>query len=428
MMKSLTLDQWLELLEKRHPVKIDLRLERVANVAARLECLRPAPLVITVAGTNGKGSCVAMLERLLLESGRRVGCFTSPHLLAFNERIRIQGVAADDKAICRAFSLIEAARGEISLTYFEFNTLAALILMLEAEVYVAVLEVGLGGRLDAVNIVDADVAVITSIDIDHTHWLGSERSQIALEKAGIARPARPLVCAEPEPPTVLVEHLASQGVPTLYLGEDFAVIPGLTGAQVTLRLQDAGGAQLYYREVPRPLIPLYSAVAAVQALLAVGIVPAAAGITNAFAELRLAGRFQWIRRGEKLVIIDVAHNPAAARYLHARLRELDARRILVVAAMMADKDVAGFVAALHPLAHRWYLGSLPGNSRAMDADRLAMMVYNAGGQAGTFATVVDALKAALAEARATDVIVVCGSFITAAAALAFMSPVATHDE
>src|SRR5690606_27094701 len=182
------LDDWLARLEKNHPVEIDLGLERIAEVARRLALPKPAGKVVTVAGTNGKGSCVRTLEQLLLAAGLRVGAYSSPHLIRYNERIRIQGVEVDDAALCRAFALIDSARGEVSLTYFEVGTLAALLLMAEADLDVAAREVGLGGRFDAVNLVAADIAVLAAIDIDHSHWLGTTREQIALEKAGIARP------------------------------------------------------------------------------------------------------------------------------------------------------------------------------------------------------------------------------------------------
>jgi len=420
-MKHPPLDVWLELLENRHPVKIDLGLERVATVAARLGLLAPAPLVITVAGTNGKGSCVAVLEYLLRRCGYRVGSFTSPHLLAFNERIRIQGQPVSDAPICRAFGDIEAARGATGLTYFEFNTLAALQIMRDEYVDVAVLEVGLGGRLDAVNIVDADVAVITSIDLDHTEWLGTGRSQIALEKAGIARPGRPLICADPEPPEALVRHLAARQVAPLFIGPDFASTQIGDGGPLSLRCRQADGSEIIYAPLALPRVPVGSAVAAVQALQAAGIVPEHLAVQAAFAEVQLPGRYQTKIFRDRRVILDVAHNPAASSYLAAKLAKEKCRQVLLVAAIMKDKDIAGFIEPLQQIAERWFLASLSSSARACSADQLASMVYNAGGRASTHDSVEAALAAAAASAGADDLIVVCGSFITVGAALALIS-------
>ncbi len=421
-MNKLPLETWLELLEKRHPVKIDLGLERVASVATRLDALKPAPLTITVAGTNGKGSCVAMLEYLLIQSGYHVGCFTSPHLLAFNERIRIQGVAAEDEALCLAFAAIEQVRGDTSLTYFEFNALAALLLMQQSGVDVAVLEVGLGGRLDAVNIVDPDVAVITSIDLDHTEWLGTDRGRIALEKAGIARPGRPLVCAEPDPPVMLQDYLQQSSVPCLYLERDFRLIRSADPALLDLVCRRRDGSPAAFANLGWPKIPIYSALAAVQALLAAGISPNPATVQDAFAKVQLAGRYQKLTYLDRQVIVDVAHNPAAARYLTSRLKQEAAGRCHVVAAMMKDKDVAGFIEPLQSVADGWYLGNLPAQDRALPADQLSAMVYNAGGKAFTFSDIGAALRGAVASSSPNDLIVVCGSFITAGQALALISP------
>ena len=222
-MSKTVLDQWLERLETLHPCEIDLGLERVASVAESLQLLPPPQPVISVAGTNGKGSTVAVMEAVLAEIGCISGACTSPHLLSFNERIRVAGVPVDDSEIVQAFEQIETARGETSLTYFEFCTLAALVVFRQRNVDVILLEVGLGGRLDAVNIVDADVAVITSIDIDHQDWLGDSREQISLEKAGILRSDRSAVIAERDPPHVLLEYIESLGCQALFSGTDYQI-------------------------------------------------------------------------------------------------------------------------------------------------------------------------------------------------------------
>lgn len=220
-MRFATLDDWLGWQETLHPKAIDLRLERVRTVLQRLQPEPPAYTVITVGGTNGKGSCVAMLDSILRAAGYPVGAYSSPHLLRYNERIRINGVEADDAAICRAFARIDAVRSEISLTYFEFGTLAALELFREAGVDVAVLEVGLGGRLDAVNVLDADAALVVSIGIDHVDWLGADRDSIGYEKAGIYRAGRPAICADPDPPPRLLDFAQSLGASLRRVGRDY---------------------------------------------------------------------------------------------------------------------------------------------------------------------------------------------------------------
>ena len=264
-----SLDEWLVLLEQRHPSLIDLGLERVAEVAARLELTTPKSKVITVAGTNGKGSCVAIIEALLTTVGIRVGTFTSPHLLAYNERIRIDAENSNDADICRAFVAIEQARGDISLTYFEFSALAALWLFAETELDIIVLEVGLGGRLDAVNIIDPDVAVITSIDLDHQQWLGESRSAIGLEKAGVARSGVPLICADADPPDELLAALDSLGADLILLGQE-GFTRHVKQHLLTLVATGCDGQVSTFTDLPIPQVPLTSAVCAVQALLALG--------------------------------------------------------------------------------------------------------------------------------------------------------------
>ena len=242
-----SLEQWLQWQETLHPVSIDLGLERVARVADRLQCRSPACIVVSVAGTNGKGSSVAMLEAILLRTGYRVGCYTSPHLFRYNERLRLQGEEIADAALCEAFARVDQARGADTLTYFEFGTLAALDIMARETLDIAVLEVGLGGRLDAVNVVDADVALITSIGIDHSEWLGMDRESIAREKAGIMRASRPVICGDTDPPDSLLAGARRLGAPCRVRGADF-------------RITEAGrgwhwqGEHSSYRDLPRPAL------------------------------------------------------------------------------------------------------------------------------------------------------------------------------
>ena len=414
------LDEWLALLEKNHPVEIDLGLERIAEVARRLALPRPARRVVTVAGTNGKGSCVRTLEQLLLAQGQRVGAYSSPHLLRYNERIRIQGLEVDDAALCRVFALIDSARGEVSLTYFEVGTLAALLLMAEADLDVAVLEVGLGGRFDAVNLVDPDIAVITAIDIDHRQWLGDTREQIALEKAGIARPGGTVVVADPDPPRSLEGKLLELGGRHLFLGRDYRYRLG--GGLLGMELVGAeeGGPPVVVDDLPQPVLPLPSVLAALQVGLLLGLDLERQRVADLCRALALPGRFeQRLFRGRR-VVLDVAHNPAAAAYLRDRLAAQGEGDLALVAAIMADKDAAGFVAALAPVTGHWYLGNLANLPRALAAEQLAGLVYT-GGQHGTVhGDIRAAFAAALDATPPGGLVVVCGSFFTVAAITEFM--------
>jgi len=429
-----SLSQWLALLEQRHPRAIDLGLDRIAGVAAKLQIDKPQTQVITVAGTNGKGSCVATIEALLIASDVRVGTFTSPHLLAYNERIRINGSNAEDEDICRAFALIEAVRGDISLTYFEFSALAALCLFAEIQLDVIVLEVGLGGRLDAVNIIDPDVAVITSIDLDHQDWLGETRSAIALEKAGVARRDTPVVCADPNPPDALLAALDTLGADVILLGRDeFSWQIKSEALTLTCRSQSE---TLTYQDLAIPQLPLSSAVCAVQAVLALGRPLSAAVLNEVFLSATLLGRFQQSRFQKRQLILDVAHNPAAAALLARRLRESGIESAHCVFAALQDKDVESMLEPLLPIVSHWHVCSLPETKRSFDAGALAELVYNCSqvtatkpqrnrlAKTGLFNPVIQCydtpelgLSGALEASVPGDIIVVFGSFYTVSAVL-----------
>ena len=419
-----SLEEWLSLLETRHPSEIDLGLERIAKVGQALKLIRPASQTITVAGTNGKGSAVAILEAILLRKGRRVGAYTSPHLVNYNERVRIDGQPVDDHVLCQAFAEIEAVRGDISLSYFEFGTLAALLIFAQAGLDVALLEVGLGGRLDAVNIVDADVGIITSIALDHESWLGDNREQIALEKAGIARANRPLVCADSDMPTTLLPQLQKLGArPYVLGGAEFCYRS--EGEKITLHCSDDSGKRHTFSDLPLPHVPLPSALCAVQALLVLGESIAEQTVQQVFSTTRLPGRLQHLRLHDKNIILDVAHNPAAAQLLAQNLASHKTGAIHALFSVMADKDIAGIVSPLCHLVSHWHIAELPEMSRAAKPADVVNIVQScesegvdAGAECSAYSDVEAAMSGALKQMQPEDTLLGFGSFFTVAAILA----------
>lgn len=416
-----TLPEWLSLLESRHPTEIDMGLERVGQVWHALNASFECP-VITVGGTNGKGSTCAMLESILLHAGYRVGLYTSPHLLDFNERARINGNQASDDALIEAFGRVEAARGDVSLTYFEFTTLAALWLFAGASLDAVVLEVGLGGRLDAVNIVDADVAIVTSIDIDHTAYLGATREAIAFEKAGIFRSGKTAICADPVPPQSLVAHAESIGADLWLFGRDFNYngdrqqwnYGGRSQRRVALSYPSLRGAN--------QLLNASAALAALEALrqrLPVGAQEVRTGLVT----VELPGRFQ-VLPGVPLVILDVAHNPHAAATLAQNLDNMGFHPYTyAVFGAMADKDIDGILQHLKGRVDHWCLADLP-TPRAASAALLKEKLLKTGfvaqpgpeaeSSVACFPTPADAYADARHRAGENDRIVVFGSFVTVA--------------
>ena len=409
---SKTLPQWLDYIEQLHPQAIALGLDRVEKVAQALG-LTPAFPVITVGGTNGKGSVCAMLEAILHCSGYRVGCYTSPHLLRYNERVRISRAEASDADLARAFSAVESARGGVPLTYFEMGTLAAMWLFAESRVEVAVLEVGLGGRLDAVNIFDADCAVVTAVDIDHVDFLGADREAIGREKAGIFRGGRPAVCADPAPPASLALHAQMIGAQLLRAGIDF-------GVTVQDRQWQYWGPRGRRNALPHPALrgasQLGNAAATITVLeclherLPVTMNDIRAGLL----QVDIPGRFQ-VLPGRPAVILDVAHNPQAARALADSLMAMGRNgRTLAVFAMLKDKDIAGVIAALKSSVTHWYIAGL-GVPRGASAADLGRSLAGAGIEAVTAcADVAAAYTQACDMAAENDRIVVFGSFYTVA--------------
>ena len=416
---SSRLEDWLSYLERLHPSSIDLGLDRVASVRDRLG-LAPKFAVITVGGTNGKGSTCAMLESCLRRAWYRTGCYMSPHLLRYNERVRIGGVEAGDGVLVEAFRRVEQARANTSLTYFEFGTLAAILLFVEARIDVAVLEVGLGGRLDAVNAFEPDCAVVVSVALDHIDYLGTTRERIGFEKAGIFRAGKPAIVAEADPPASLMHHALSIGADLRLIDRDF----GYAAGDVQWRFWDWRGKR---DGLPPPALrgayQLANASAALAALDSLrDRVPVDNGaIRRGLVEVDLPARFQ-VLPGRPALILDVAHNPHAAARLAENLARLDSRgAILAVFAMLKDKDINGVAAAVSPQVREWFLAPLPG-PRGADLDRMTEALREAN-TAGSVTSSID-VAAALAQARERagpdDKIVVFGSFHTVAAALRAM--------
>lgn len=423
-MRFVTLDDWLRWQETLHPKTIDLGLERVRAVGQRLYPGAPSCIVITVAGTNGKGSCVAFLDSILRAAGYRVGAYTSPHLLRYNERIRIDGAEAEDGALCQTFARIDAARDDISLTYFEFGTLAALELFRTAQVDVAVLEVGLGGRLDAVNSVDADAALVTGIGLDHTDWLGPDRNSIGYEKAGIYRAGRPAICADPDPPPSLLQQAERIGALLLRVGCDYR----FARAGATWHWQ-AGDTRL--DALPLPALAgahqLGNAAAALMTLhsLRARLPVTDAAIRQGLRNARLPGRFQ-VFPGPVEWILDVAHNPQGAAVLAANLRERSCSgRTWAIMGLLADKDAGGVIAALRGVVDAWYTVTLSG-ARGRDATALRDALHDAGANAEASVDPEAACQSARAAAQHGDRIVVFGSFHLVAPVLA-LQPWLLHD-
>jgi len=417
-----TLQEWLSYLETLHPKTIALGLDRVREVLQRLRIQLNCP-VITVTGTNGKGSTSAMLDAMLRAAGYRTVLYTSPHLLRYNERVRIDGEDADDDALIAAFNAVEDARtkpGEepVALTYFEFGTLAALLLFERAAPDAAVLEVGLGGRLDAVNVIDADVAVITSIDIDHTDYLGPDRASIAREKAGIVREGRPVICGDADPPAAFFEEAHRRGAEVRLIGRDF----GFVAEEAQWRYWGAAGERF---GLPKPALrgayQLHNAACSIAALEAIAdrLPVHAAAIRSGLTSVELPGRFQ-VLPGRPVIVLDVAHNAQAARSLAATLGAMSYHPITIgVVGMLRDKDIAAVFGALKDRIDIWHVAPLPG-PRGASADmlRAALLALGVPAQSiKTFDGVDDALRQAREIAGETDRIVVFGSFLTVAAAL-----------
>ena len=416
-MRFKNLQEWLAWQEQLHPNAIDLGLERVERVLEAMDLAHPAYPVLTVGGTNGKGSCVALLEAMLRAAGYRTGAYTSPHILRYNERLRVDGSEATDEEFCTAFERIDGVRGDTSLTYFEFGTLAALDILGRHGVDVAVLEVGMGGRLDAVNAIDPEAALVASVGLDHQEWLGNDRESIGFEKACIYRPGKPALCGDRSPPASLLKHASDVGADLRVLGRDF-------DREIGARRWTWRGPEGELRDLPPPALPgriQYDNASTTIALLksvADRLPVTDSAIRKGLASVKLDARFQRLAAPVE-TLVDVAHNPDAARVLAENLKEqATTGRTLGVMGMFKDKAVEEVAQVLAPCLDGWYLGGLEG-PRGQNASQLAQRIRSRVPKAEIreFPSVRDAYAAAGSEARAGDRVVVFGSFQTVASVM-----------
>jgi dihydrofolate synthase/folylpolyglutamate synthase len=422
-MTARSLSDWLSYLEQLHPSAIDMGLDRSQQVALNIGLSRPAPRVITVTGTNGKGSTCAFVASLLQAQGLKVGVYSSPHLVRYNERVQVQGVEASDEQLCEAFEVIERARGDISLTYFEMGTLAAFWLFEQAALDAVVLEVGLGGRLDAVNLIDADMALVTSIGVDHAEWLGNTRESVAFEKAGIFREGRPALCGDLDPPQPLLDRAQALNCPLSLRGGDFDLSIG--SASWNWFGTDAKGQRVELRDMPLLDLPMQNAALALQAYLLMGLPWNEASIRAALLDTRVTGRldrrtFEW--QGKRLhLLLDVGHNPHAAVFLAQRLDQRPvAGERLAVFGLLNDKDLDGVLTELTHCFSRWAVAPLP-TARSRSEQEIAQALQNLGANVTSYPSVAQALEAQCAHATADDEIVLFGSFYCVAEALEWLA-------
>lgn len=412
-----TVDQWLEYLESLHPSEIELGLERVKAVAERLRCLKPAPLVILVAGTNGKGTTSALLANLLMAQGMKVGVYSSPHIQCYNERVQINGELISDADLVRSFEQVEVARADAGLTYFEFGTLAALSYFQQSGLDACVLEIGLGGRLDAVNIVDADISLVTSVGLDHQAWLGDTVEQIAFEKCGVARSGKYLVCGQPNPPHTARKQTESLGAQWCGRGQQFDIVEHDNELLLSF-LTHEGQAEW---NLPKANIPFHNVATAIQALSLIGRLPNRAVVADVVKSTSVAGRLQTVivpvAGGELTLTLDVAHNQQAAAYVAERLGSVDG----AIIAMLEDKPVEALINALPPMSNYWLAGLKCW--RGLPAAQLAERVAAANDCLATeeFATVGEAISQLLRkDSLAGQHWLIAGSFHTVEAALNYL--------
>lgn len=414
MMRFSTANEWLKWIGSVHSREIDLGLDRVKRVAEKLRLLNPSCKVITVAGTNGKGSTVAGLEAIYIQAGYQVGAFTSPMLFKMNEQIRVSGRQVSDDELCQAFGKIDQARGGISLSPFEFHTLAALVIFQQFPLDVMILEVGLGGRLDAVNIIDADVAVITSIGIDHVEWLGDTREKIGIEKAGIFKAGKLAVCGDIDPPHTIAEVAHQLKIPIYFQGKDFHYVE----EQETWvwHYQD-----VHYEKLPLGALLLQNMATVLMAIQLLPLKVSRKHIDAALTTVSLPGRIQIIQ-DPILTILDVSHNTAAIAQLVTRLQQLPCEgKTLAVFSMLHDKDILSSINTIKVLIDEWYVAPLQ-NKRAASQEVLEKIFAEANINCITHAaSIAEAYQAAINNAKSNDRLVIFGSFRTVAETVTYLT-------
>ena len=407
-----SLADWLYYIEQSHPIhQIELGLDRVLTVAKRANLHSLPGKVILIGGTNGKGTTARLLEQLLLAQGFRVGVYSSPHLLKFNERLRIDNTDLPDTDWLNSFAFIEQLRADIALTYFEFTTLVAFHILQQQKPDFCLIEVGLGGRLDATNIISPDVSVITTVDLDHQDWLGNDRDSIGFEKAGIFRPGKPVVIGEQNPPQTVLNQASTLGCQMLQLNQHYYF-----SEQADRWSWQGQGGQ--YTELPMPAMPVQNAACALAVLQQLQLLPAPAQLAGVLRTLSLAGRMQWLQR-EPAIILDVAHNPQSACYLAAQLTKLKPQfnRLLALTGMLKDKDIQQTLLPLTPLFDQWHLVTLSGArgaSAQLLAEKLAVDVTHT----QCYDDVQQAYQQIYRQLQPGDLLVVFGSFFTVSAVLA----------
>lgn len=423
MMTARNLEQWLRYLEQLHPSEIDMGLARVEQVAQCLGLPRIADKIVTVTGTNGKGSTCAFVESLVVQQGLKVGVYSSPHLLHYNERVRIAGQDVTDQQLCEAFSAVEQARGATSLTYFEMGTLAAFWLFAQASLDVVVLEVGLGGRLDAVNIVDADVAVVTNIGLDHHDWLGDTRDSVAYEKSGIFRAGLPAVCGDIDPPEQILTQASILNTPLLLRGRDFDL--AVSEQSWHWRGVDSQGQPVQLQDIPLLGLPIENAAVALQVYALLDLGWNAQSVLQGLTAAHIQGRLQEVTllwQGKTIqLMLDVGHNPHAANYLAARLKSkpIQGRRLGVLG-VLDDKDLSGLLDCMQTQIDSWAVAALP-TPRSCKVEQLEQALQQRHASVTAYQSIAQAIEAQCMQAAEDDQIIIFGSFFTVAEALKWLS-------
>lgn len=409
-----TLADWLRYIEQSHPIeKIELGLQRVSDVARRGNLAALPGKVVLIAGTNGKGTTARTLEQLLLVQGYRVGVYSSPHLLRFNERLRLNGQDFADNAWVEAFQLVEQLRQDIPLTYFEFTTLVAFAILRAEQPDFCLIEVGLGGRLDATNIVEPDISVVTTVDLDHQAFLGPDRETIGREKAGVFRPAKIAVCGDLQPPQSIAAVAESTGAKLLQLNRDYHYQQTADGWQWQ-------GLRQQRHQLPLPQVPMQNVATSLTVLEQLEVLPDSELLQQEISRLCLPGRMQWLRQ-QPAVLLDVAHNPQSAAYLAAQLQRLKPgyRRVYALVGMLKDKDLTQALLPLTTCVDEWHLVSLPGvRGAASELLAAALQGVAPAARAVQHPELAEAYRQVLATAAQQDLVVVFGSFITVAGILA----------